>query len=135
MTAPVAAISALQPGCPIKRSAARRRVSSILLPMDQLDGGMATRAGRRKRPDGLGALTRKSTLNMPEASWARAELAAMALNVSRAALIEWLVEQEPLDEDPQSATYGRPLRWTAETAPPWWTDPNVQEELPLNKSA
>lgn len=91
--------------------------------------GMANRAGRQKRPEGTGVSTLKTSINITDASWTLAERAAEALNISRDAYLDWLLAHEQLDES------GRPVRWTRETAPDWWRDPNTQQELPLGKSA
>lgn len=86
--------------------------------------GMANRAGRVKRPNGVGASTIKSTIRLQQASWEIAERAAAALGVSRDAYLDQVLAREAAALDER----GRPL---------WWTDPvpGDQEELPLHKTA
>lgn len=84
---------------------------------------MASRAGRAKRPNGVGAITVKATVRLTDPTLKAAERAAEALGVSRDYYLEKTLARaaESLDID------GRPL---------WWTDPVPadQEVLPL-KSA
>ena len=88
----------------------------------RLDRGMANRAGRARRPVGVGAKATPSTVRLIPEAWQKAETAAAALGVSRDAYLDALLLREQLDER------GRPL---------WWTDPVPQDqvELPLTQSA
>jgi hypothetical protein len=85
---------------------------------------MASRVGRTKRPNGVGATATPSTVRLTPPSWTVAERAAEALGVSRDAYLDRLLARERQHLDDQ----GRPT---------WWADsvPDEQQELPLSQSA
>jgi hypothetical protein len=83
---------------------------------------MANRAGRVKRPNGVGANTVKSTVRLEQTSWAVAERAAAALGVSRDAYLDQVLAREAAQLD----AWDRPIWWTG-------TAPRDQRELPLGE--
>ena len=87
-------------------------------------GCMANRAGRTKRPVGVGQTARKLTVRLDPDALEVAEQAAEALGISRDAFLSRLLTRQREYLDPR----GRPI---------WWTDPVLtdQEELPLTQSA
>ena len=69
---------------------------------------MSNRAGRVRRPIGVGAQATPSTVRLLPDAWRKAETAAEALGISRDAYLDALLLREELDER------GRPV---------WWTEP------------